>query len=48
MCIRDREGAALSGNVEVRDIGIPADLVRGLVCRAQTVERDFALSLIHI
>ena len=37
------EGAALSGNVEVRDIGIPADLVRGLVCRAQTVERDFAL-----
>ena len=36
------EGAALSGNVEVRDIGIPADLVRGLVCRAQTVERDFA------
>ena len=36
------EGAVLSGNVEVRDIGIPADLVRGLVCRAQTVERDFA------
>ena len=36
------EGAALSGNVEVRDIGIPADLVQGLVCRAQTVERDFA------
>ena len=35
-------GAALSGYVEVRDIGIPADLVRGLVCRAQTVERDFA------
>ena len=35
-------GAALSGNVEVRDIGIPADLVRGLVCRAQTVEQDFA------
>ena len=28
--------------MEVRDIGIPADLVRGLVCRAQTVERDFA------
>ena len=28
-------------SVEVRDIGIPADLVRGLVCRAQTVERDF-------
>ena len=35
------QGAVLSGNVEVRDIGIPADLVRGLVCRAQTVERDF-------
>ena len=35
------EGAVLSGELEVRDIGIPADLVRGLVCRAQTVERDF-------
>ena len=36
------EGAVLSGQVEVRDIGIPADLVQGLVCRAQTVERDFS------
>ena len=35
------EGAVLSGDVEVRDIGIPADLVRGLACRAQTVEGDF-------
>ena len=35
------EGAVLSGQVEVRDIGIPADLVRGLACRAQTVEGDF-------
>ena len=35
------EGAVLSGDLEVRDIGIPADLVRDLVCRAQTVERDF-------
>ena len=35
------EGAIRSGAVEVRDIGIPADLVQGLVCRAQTVERDF-------
>ncbi len=33
--------SVLSGDVEVRDIGIPADLVQGLVCRAQTVERDF-------
>ena len=36
------EGAVLSGELEVRDIGIPADLAHGLVCRAQTVERDFA------
>ncbi len=35
------EGAVRSGAVEVRDIGIPADLVQDLVCRAQTVERDF-------
>ena len=36
------EGVLLSGEVEVRDIGIPADLVRGLVCKAQTVEKEFA------
>ena len=36
------EGAVLSGDVEVRDIGIPADLVQKLACRAQTAERDFA------
>lgn len=35
------DGALLSGRVEIRDIGIPGDLVRETVCRAQTVERDF-------
>ena len=35
------EGAVLSGDLEVRDIGIPADLVCRLACRAQTVGRDF-------
>ena len=36
------EGALLSGIVTVRDIGIPAGLVREVVCPAQTVEADFA------
>jgi len=35
------DGALLSGEVEVRDIGIPADLQRETVCPAQTVEADF-------
>ena len=35
------EGAILSGAVTVRDIGIPADLTRELICPAQTVEREF-------
>ena len=35
------DGALYSGQVQVIDIGIPADLVRRLVCPAQTVERDF-------
>ena len=35
------DGAVLSGQVEIRDIGIPGDLVRETVCRTQTVERDF-------
>ena len=35
------EGVLRSGKVEVADIGIPEDLTRGLVCSAQTVERDF-------
>ena len=35
------EGAALSGEVLVCDIGIPADL-KALACQAQTVEQDFA------
>ena len=35
------DGALLSGEVEVRDIGIPGDLVRKTVCPAQTVEADF-------
>ena len=35
-------GGALSGRVEVRDIGIPGTLSRAVVCPAQTVEGDFA------
>lgn len=35
------KGALCSGAVEVRDIGIPAQLVRETVCSIQTVERDF-------
>lgn len=35
------DGALYSGKVDVIDIGIPADLVRSLVCPTQTVERDF-------
>lgn len=35
------EGALCSGRVDVIDIGIPADLVHGLVCPAQTVEQSF-------
>lgn len=38
------DGALYSGKVDVIDIGIPADLVHGLVCPAQTVERAFARS----
>ena len=36
------DGALCSGQVTVRDIGIPADLVRAAVCPVQTVEADFA------
>ena len=35
------DGALHSGSVDVINIGIPADLVRGLRCPVQTVERDF-------
>ncbi len=35
------DGVLLSGQVEVRDIGIPADLERKTICPAQTVEADF-------
>ena len=35
-------GALLSGAVTVHDIGIPADLVRGVTCPVQTVGADFA------
>lgn len=35
------KGGVLSGTVDVWDIGIPADLVRNLVCPAQTVEAGF-------
>ena len=36
------DGALRSGEVTVRDIGIPADLVRAAACPVQTVEADFA------
>lgn len=36
------EGALLSGRVTVHDIGIPAPLVREVVCPVQTAEADFA------
>lgn len=36
------DGFLLSGDVSVRDIGIPADLARETVCPVQTVEADFA------
>ena len=35
------DGALFAGQVEVRDIGIPADLVQKLACPVMTVERDF-------
>lgn len=35
------DGALLSGEVEIWDIGIPADLRKKLVCPVQTVEADF-------
>ena len=38
------DGALYSGKVDVIDIGIPADLIRSLVCPTQTVERDFVQS----
>lgn len=36
------DGALHSGDVRVRDIGIPAGLERNTVCRVQAVERAFA------
>lgn len=36
------DGAVYSGEVQVRDIGIPRTLVRETLCPAQTVEADFA------
>ena len=36
------EGFLLSGDATVHDIGIPASLVREVVCPVQTVEADFA------
>ena len=35
------DGALCSGSVEVRHIGIPADLLAGTVCPVQTTEADF-------
>ena len=36
------EGALLSGDVEVWEIGIPEDLQAQVICPAQTVEQDYA------
>ena len=36
------DGALRSGEVTVRNIGIPTDLVRATACPVQTVETDFA------
>lgn len=36
------EGAILSGDVTVHDIGVPAALLRGVVSTVQTAEADFA------
>ena len=38
------DGALCSGQVQVAEIGIPQDLVRGMVCPAQTVEAEFVRS----
>ncbi len=35
------DGALYSGAVEVRDIGVPADLIRAVRCPVQTVEASF-------
>lgn len=40
------DGALLSGQVEVRNIGVPRDLVNGVTCRTQTVEREFAAAAV--
>lgn len=40
------DGALRSGDVTVWDIGIPTDLKRAMVCPAQTVEREFAASVL--
>lgn len=40
------EGALCSGRADVIDIGIPADLVHGLVCPTQTVEQSFAQAVL--
>lgn len=40
------DGALRSGEVTVRDIGIPEDLKKTLVCPAQTVEREYAAAVL--
>ena len=42
------DGVLCSGQVEVRDIGIPADLVSQTVGRVTTVERDFARAAVPL
>lgn len=40
------EGELLSGEVVVRDIGIPEDLKRETICSVQTIEKDYAVSVL--
>ena len=42
------DGALLSGDVEVLDIGIPEDLERATVCSVQTMEASFVKSAIPV
>ena len=42
------DGALLSGEVLVRAIGIPKDLVQKLVCPVQTIEADFAAAALPV
>ena len=41
-----QEGALLSGEVIVWDIGIPEDLKAALICSAQTIEKEYAAAVL--